>query len=109
MKAKFLVAVVLACVSSIAVSAADYNDDPNRRFNAGTTVTKKITWMPVDNPQKVCDSHSKKVGNGGFAYQVQACAFWTATECTIIVGRRVSQHTAGHEFLHCMIGDWHPQ
>ena len=68
-----------------------------------------IEFRFVDNPMQACDRESKKVGNGGFAYQVRACAFWYETTCTIIAGKTTSQHTLGHEVLHCLKGDWHPQ
>lgn len=61
------------------------------------------------NVQTACDVESRKIGNKGFNYKLQACAFWTKDTCTIILPKTANLHTIGHEFLHCLKGDWHPQ
>ena len=110
MKAKFLVA--LACASSITSFAADYNDNPialHDLSSVGPQKTMQITFKIADNPMKVCNAESKRVGNGGFGYAVGACSFWTKDTCTVVLPRSGSMHTIGHEVMHCLKGDWHPQ
>jgi len=69
--------------------------------------TVSITWRAVDNVQKACEVESRKRGNKGFGYAVNACSFWEGNTCTIITQRRVNMHTLGHETLHCFKGNWH--
>lgn len=69
-----------------------------------------IQFQAVDNPRKVCEQQSKAYGNSGFAYTVDACAFWWPDgRCHIIAGKRVDLDALGHELLHCIKGDWHAQ
>ena len=91
-------------------NAVAYQDNPydNHKFKKGTE-TIAVTVKVVDNPKAACDIESRKRGNNGFAYQVQACAFWTADSCTIVISTSTNMHTLGHEFMHCIKGDWHPQ
>lgn len=100
--------MLMATVTNVV--AANYRDnayDPVK-WQKGTD-TKAVTLMVVDNPQAVCNKESRKRGNKGFAYQVEACAFWTADACTVVISPTASMHTLGHEMRHCWQGDWHPQ
>jgi hypothetical protein len=106
--------VIFTALSFIFVSSAVagpiVDADPNKMYNFDKgTKTMSVTWHVVDNPLAECDKESKRVGNGGFAYKVQACAFWTKTQCTIITGKRDNHDTIGHEFRHCFQGHWHSQ
>ena len=77
-----------------------------------TVSNKKVTlqFEVADDPRQACERQSKAYGNKGFAYQVQACAFWWDDgRCHIITGKRVDLDSLGHELLHCIKGDWHPQ
>lgn len=91
--------------------AFGYQDDPYTKFNASklSTETMPVTWKRAADPMKACDAESKRVGNGGFKYTVQACSFWTDKTCVIITGTKTNLHTLGHEIRHCFQGDWHPQ
>lgn len=100
---------ILTLVISNANASGNYNDSPTKMHSIPELTKKNLIVRSVDNPMKECDLQSKRFGNGGFAYQVQACAFWDANMCTIIVGKSSSTHTLGHELLHCIKGDWHPQ
>ena len=92
------------------MNAMAYQDNPNDpyKFKKGTE-TIAVTIKVVDNPKATCDVESRKRGNNGFSYQVQACAFWTQDTCTVVISTSTNMHTLGHEFMHCIKGDWHPQ
>jgi len=102
---------VLAILLMTAVTnAMAYRDDPNEQFKLHKgTETIALILKVVDNPKAACDIESRKRGNNGFSYQVQACAFWTQDTCTVVVGTTTTMHTLGHEIRHCFQGDWHPQ
>ncbi len=77
-----------------------------------TVSNKKVSlqFEVADNPRQACERQSKAYGNNGFTYTVDACAFWWDDgRCHIITGRRVDLDSLGHELLHCLKGDWHPQ
>ena len=38
---------------------------------------------------------------------IVACAGWFANNCSITVAPNVSNEVLGHEFRHCLVGDWH--
>jgi hypothetical protein len=86
-------------------------DDAQRVFdmdkNLSNTVT--ITIVPTSNVQATCEKESRRRGYNGFGYNVKACSFFDFTEkrCTVIVNQTVSMHSLGHEFLHCLQGNWH--
>lgn len=95
-------------MAQIGLAQADW-DDPSRNFDTRTNdrTTMSITWLPVDNVQKVCDSENKKRGFQKFGVEVQACSFWEGDKCTIITGKKTSMHSIGHEVRHCYQGNWH--
>jgi hypothetical protein len=102
----------LLIVSSIA-HAQDW-DDAERLFNMQNLMTNKteVTIVTADNVNAVCEKESRNRGAGGFGYRLEACSFWGknsygANVCTIVVGKKTSMHTIGHEMLHCLKGNWH--
>lgn len=101
----------LAVVLMIMVNFAFAEDwqNPDAKFDATKKINNKITitWQTVDNVQAACEAESRKVGNGGFGYAVQACSFWQQNTCTIITGKSTSIHTLGHETRHCFQGNYH--
>jgi len=103
-------AVGFLLVFSISNSfAIDYDSATKKHKFKKETQTIALTWKIVGNPQVVCDNESRKRGNSGFAYAVQACSFWTQDTCTIVISEKTNMHTLGHELMHCIKGDWHPQ
>jgi len=84
--------------------------NPESRFDATKLNTNQttITWRVVYNVQAACEQESRKLGNGGFGYAVDACSFWTGNACTIITNRKATMHELGHETLHCFQGSFHP-
>lgn len=98
--------LALFFVSSVA--SANW-DDPLRTFDAreNTKTQVTVTWRAVPDVQKACEAESRKLGNKGFGYAVNACTFWQGNTCTIITHYQVNMHTLGHETLHCFRGNWH--
>ncbi len=85
--------------------------DPNSRFNAENkrSETISLTWRTVNNIQQACEEESRRRGNTGFGYGVEACSFWnkSGTECTIITKNKSTLHELGHEVRHCFQGNYH--
>ncbi len=83
--------------------------DPNARFNTSANLfrTSTVTWIPVDNLQATCEAESRKRGNKGFGYTLEACSFWKDNTCTIYTPKKASLHMLGHETLHCFQGSFH--
>lgn len=79
--------------------------DMRKNDTTKTTITFKS--VPEDQVQKECDTHSKKLGNGGFNFVPLACTFWTKNSCTVITAHKVDMRTIGHEVMHCLQGNWH--
>jgi len=92
-------------------AAADNWQDPNAKFDARkkTSETITLTWRTVDNVQQACEQESRRRGNGGFGFGVEACSFWnlSGNECTIITRNRSTLHELGHELRHCFQGNYH--
>jgi hypothetical protein len=84
--------------------------DPESYFDAtrNTLNRSNITWTPVANLQATCESESRRRGNKGFGYPLQACSFWVGNQCDIFTNLRANMHTVGHEVLHCFQGNFHP-
>jgi len=108
MKIRIVIALVALLFTTLSFA---YEDNPYTKFDASkmSNETISVTWKRAADPMKACDAESKRVGNGGFKYLVQACSFWTKDSCVIITGNRTNLHTVGHEMRHCFQGDWHPQ
>jgi hypothetical protein len=98
---------VLVCMSSVANATGTFDATKNM----SNQIT--ITWLQVDNVTAACDAESKRRGNGGFGYALDACSFWPPAGgpkvCTIITGKRTDLDTLGHETRHCFQGNWHKE
>ena len=107
---KNLIAILAITFFATTAVANDWRD-PNSRFDARRKMSETIaiTWRTVDNVQQACEAESRRRGNGGFGYGVEACSFWNSdgTECTIITKNRASMHELGHEVRHCFQGNYH--
>ena len=108
-----ILAIVLSSVT-INLQAQPYMqdtewDDPKVEFDASQTITDKtvVIWKRVDNVQAGCNAESKRQGVATIAYRVKACSFYTKNTCTIITGKKTTQHSLGHELRHCFQGIWH--
>jgi hypothetical protein len=75
------------------------------------TDSVSVKVVPVPNVQKTCEAESRKRNFGGFGTPVEACSFWDKTftgySCTIIVGKKTNNDILGHEFRHCLQGNFH--
>jgi hypothetical protein len=107
---KHLVAIFAIAFFATSSSAQEWKD-PNSRFDAKRKMsdTVKLTWRTVDNLQQACEEESRRRGNGGFGYGLEACSFWNiqGTECLIITKNKTSLHELGHEVRHCFQGNYH--
>ena len=102
--------VAFIAIATFATSSIANNwKDPESRFSTAKnfTETSIVTWQIVDNVQKACEAESRRRGNGGFGYSVEACSFWQGNTCTIITGRTSTLHEIGHELRHCFQGNFH--
>jgi hypothetical protein len=104
---KKALAIVLMLIVNLAF-ASDWQN-PDALFDATKKTSSQtiINWVTVDNVQATCESESRKRGNNGFGFAVQACSFWDKNSCTIITGKNTSIHTLGHETRHCFQGNYH--
>ncbi len=93
--------------------ATPFHEDPERLFDmkkAMATMTA-ITVEYARDVQGRCDEERRSRGKKAFGFAVEACSFWNNVAvlnvCHIIVPRKVSLITLGHEFAHCLFGQWH--
>jgi hypothetical protein len=102
-------AIVFGLLSLSIVAHAQNWADPEAKFDITKNLVEQIDVKirAVDNVQQICEAESKKRGMGGFGYSVNACSFWNGNKCTIIVPKKTSLHTLGHEFRHCAQGSFH--
>lgn len=74
-------------------------------------ISVEIQTVPQSQIQQACDRESKRVGNQGMGYKVDACSFWKPVKggfsCTIILPENTNNDTIGHEFRHCFQGNFH--
>jgi len=75
-----------------------------------------IQWITVKDIQQSCEAESRKRGNNGFSYAVEACSFWddrkdwsgkTKRDCRIYTTKKTNNDTVGHEVRHCFQGEYH--
>jgi len=109
-KMKKIIAILTITFFATNISAQDWRD-PSSRFDAKKKMsdTIKLTWRTADNLQQACEEESRRRGNGGFGYGLEACSFWNiqGTECLIITKNKTSLHELGHEVRHCFQGNYH--
>jgi hypothetical protein len=102
--------LVLLCSS---VLAKPFHEDPERIFDMKKAMISMstITIEYAKDVQGRCEQESKRRGLKGFGYALESCAFWgkrvVLDVCHIIVPRKVSLVTLGHEFAHYLFGSWH--
>lgn len=105
--------LALFFATPMAYSQWDFDNSPYRKFDAAKNKAETIavTWRFVEakDVQAACDAESRRIGNNGYSYVVEACTFLWSDRCTIITSRVVNMRTMGHELLHCFQGDWHAQ
>jgi hypothetical protein len=73
------------------------------------TISRSITWVLADDPEKACDA---KLGRQLIGAR-RACAHVRGDDCTIYVkpprseDDRTAIYILGHEALHCFVGHFH--
>jgi hypothetical protein len=104
-------AIVFLAITFLATNttAAQEWANPMSRYDANKNKyeTVTLTWIYTDNVNAACDRESRRRGNGGFGYGVEACSFWIGNNCTIITKKRPNGHELGHEVRHCFQGEYH--
>jgi len=100
---------ILFLISSVAHAGSYDKFDATHNMNNQVA----ITWIQVDDVNKACEAESRRRGNRGFGYALEACSFWPAPGgpkvCTIITKKSTDLDTLGHETRHCFQGNWHPE
>jgi len=90
-----------------------FDNSPWRVFDMKKNITYKtqvvVRYVKASEIQAACDAQSRKFGHNGFANGALACAWGTPDSCVMISPEMVERRTAGHEFLHCLQGNWHQE
>jgi hypothetical protein len=91
----------------------DFDNSPWRVFDMKQNLTNKtqleIRYAKATEIQAVCDAQSRKFGFNGFPNGALACTWYQQDRCIMILPEKVDMRTAGHEFLHCLQGNWHKE
>lgn len=103
---KKIIAILFVAYSSQTYA---FDDDPKSNFSTKANIKSSVVveWITTNDVQNTCEIESKKRGNNGFGFAVQACSFWVGSTCTIITGKETNMHSLGHEVRHCFQGNWH--
>lgn len=91
-----------------------FAETPYEKFSTYDNFTNKtiMVWEQVDNIQEACEAASRKYGNGGYGYKIDACSFWFKNNkgedvCRVLTPKQVNMWTIGHEMRHCFQGRFH--
>lgn len=86
-------------------------EDPSEKFLLDKIMSNqiKVTVSTSDNINKTCDTEAKRRGFKPYGFSVEACSFWSSDfkACDIYLPKTVNLHTIGHEFRHCLQGNYH--
>jgi hypothetical protein len=106
---RIAVRIMVVLAAAVSTWAQAFNDDPSAPFDATRRYADKISvaWRLEKDVQRACEQESRRRGNAGFGYAVDACSFWFGSECTIITREQPTMHTLGHELRHCFQRNWH--
>ena len=97
----------------VAMTAYADWDNPLETFDSSKKITSHVDlkWVAVDNIQATCESESRKRGNNGFGFKLEACTFWDKTptgySCVMYTKKNPTTFTMGHEVRHCFQGNYH--
>ena len=96
-------------VLPVSVASAALEKSPTEMYSVAKLVTHQttITVLVVDDVRKGCEAESHRRNLGGFKHAFDACSFWNEETCTIVVGKRTNNDILGHEFRHCIQGNFH--
>lgn len=110
----FVTKLFLFVLIAFPVAVFSKDESPYYKFSAKKNFTKKttITWEYVSKDiYKRCNEESKRLGQNGFAFNLDACSFWKenifGNTCHIITLEKVSMWILVHEVRHCFQGGFH--
>ena len=115
---KFQLPIGLILMFTCLIVHALFDDDAYTLFNTNKNQVSEvvITWVTVNEINKSCDAESRRTGNNGFPYVVEACSFWENKAdgfgklkrfCQIYTTKKTNSDTLGHEVRHCFQGELH--
>ena len=89
----------------------DFNNSGSRIFDMSKNQTEKtvvtVRYVPAAKLLEACNEQSREFGFNGFPGGALACSWNWPDRCYIILPEKVDMRTVGHEFLHCLQGQWH--
>ena len=108
---------ILAATLMLAVGTAhaqwSFDNSPGRVFdmknNVTTETTVEIRYVKNSEIQAACNAQSRAFGLNGFPNGAVACTWFWNDRCVMILPEKVDMRTVGHEFLHCLQGNWHKE
>jgi hypothetical protein len=105
--------VTAGCGQHLDYGMWHFDNSPWRVFDMKKNITNKtqvvVRYVKASEIHAACDAQSRKFGHNGFANGALACAWVTPDRCVMILPEMVDMRTAGHEFLHCLQGNWHEE
>ena len=110
---KKAVALLMCGLLCVGVSAQtwDFNNSGSRIFDMSKNQTEKtvvtVRYVPAAKLLEACNAQSREFGYNGFPGGALACSWNWPDRCYIILPEKVDMRTVGHEFLHCLQGQWH--
>jgi len=91
----------------------NFDNSPWRVFDMRQNLTNKtqleISYVKASEIQAACDAQSRKFGFNGFANGALACTWFQHNRCVMILPEKTDMRLAGHEFMHCLQGNWHKE
>jgi len=108
-----VLSVTICLIASTANAQWNFDNSGSRVFdmkkNSTNKTTVEIQYVKASEIQAVCNAQSRNFGLGGFPNGALACTWQWPDRCLIILPEKVDMRTVGHEFLHCLQGNWHAE
>jgi hypothetical protein len=105
--------VSMSLLASTVHAQWNFDNSPGRVFDMKQNLTNRtqlvISYVKASEIQAACDAQSRKFGFNGFPKGALACTWYQQDRCTMILPEKVDMRMAGHEFLHCLQGNWHQE
>jgi hypothetical protein len=103
-----LLSIVLITIITSANAQLEKSATEKYSVESLVTTDTQVKVIRAINVIQTCELESKQRGMGGFRGAIfEACSFYTKNECTIIVGYTTNNDILGHEFRHCIQGNFH--
>jgi hypothetical protein len=105
--------VTAGCGQQLDYNMWHFDNSPGRVFDMKKNITNKtqvvVRYVKASEVEAACNEQSRKFGHNGFPNGALACTWFTPDRCVMILPEMVDMRTAGHEFLHCLQGNWHKE